>query len=154
MTPSTRFVVAVHVLTLIAYLEDEPVKSEDAAGSANTNPVVIRRITSALSKAGLVTTQPGALGGSKLTRQPEHINLLEVYRAVETSDFFAMHSQPPNSSCLVGSGIQAALADTLDEAQRALEEVLANTTLAQVLETLKAIPHRKRQLSIISKETI
>ncbi len=143
MTSSTRFVVAVHILTLIAYLEDESVTSQVAAGSVNTNPVVIRRITSALSKAGLITTQPGAAGGSKLTRQPKHINLLEVYRAVEASEFFALHSQPPNEECVVGRGIQAALTDTLDAAQHALEEVLAQTTLAQVLENLKAIPKKK-----------
>ena len=110
MTSSTRFVVAFHILTLVAYLEDESVTSQVAAGSANTNPVVIRRIASALAKAGLVTTQPGAAGGTRLTRRPERINLLEVYRAVEASEFFALHSQPPNEDCVVGRSISGSRA--------------------------------------------
>lgn len=139
MTSSTRFVVAVHVLTLMAH-EDRPITSDYAAGSANTNPAVIRRITSALSKAGLVTTQEGKAGGSKLACRPEEINLLEVFQAVETDGFFALHSQPPNAACAIGGRIQEALTGTLDEAQRALEDVLEKTTLAQVLSNLKAIP--------------
>ncbi|HEX8833320.1 MAG TPA: Rrf2 family transcriptional regulator, partial [Abditibacteriaceae bacterium] len=78
---------------------------------------------------------------AKLTRQPEEINLLEVYRAVEPRDFFALHAQPPDPTCPVGGRIQPALGGTLNEAQRALEEVLENTTLAHVLQNLKTIPH-------------
>jgi Rrf2 family protein len=141
MATSTRFVVAVHVLTLMAH-EDRPITSEYAAGSANTNPVVIRRILGSLAKAGFVATQEGKSGGSRLTRAPAEINLLEVFRAVETDGFFALHSQPPNADCVIGGHIQEALSGTLDEAQRALEDVLAKTSLAQVLTTLRAIHHK------------
>lgn len=138
MTSSSRFVVAVHVLTLMAH-EDRPVSSDYVAGSVNTNPVVIRRLVNTLAKAGFVETQEGKAGGSKLARRPEDINLLEVFRAVEGDDLFAFHAQPPNAACPIGGHIQEALIGTLDEAQRALENVLKKTTLAQVLTTLKAI---------------
>lgn len=142
MPANTRFVVAVHVLTLMAH-EDRPITSDYVAGSVNTNPVFIRRIISALSKAGFIETQEGKGGGSKLALRPEEINLLDVFRTMETEGLFALHAQPPNAACLVGGRIQQALSGTLNEAQRALEEVLAKTTLSQVLTTLRAIPHEQ-----------
>jgi DNA-binding IscR family transcriptional regulator len=44
MSTSSRFAVAVHVLTLMAWADEEPLKSEQVAESVNTNPVVIRRM--------------------------------------------------------------------------------------------------------------
>lgn len=140
MAASTRFVVAVHVLTLMAH-EDRPITSEYIAGSVNTNPVVIRRILGSLARSGFVVTQEGKSGGSRLNRSPKEINLLEVFRAVESDGFFALHSQLPNAQCVIGSHIQAALSGTLDEAQRALEDVLEKTSLEQVLATLRTIHH-------------
>ena len=46
MAANSQFAMAVHVLTVLARHKDEKVKSETVAGSVNTNPVVIRRLTS------------------------------------------------------------------------------------------------------------
>jgi len=131
---SSRFSVAVHVLSLLALQQpNELLTSEWMAGSVNTNPVVIRRILGQLKKAGLVEVRR-ASGGTFLARQPATISLLEVYRAVEVvaaDQLFHVHDKP-NLACLVGRNIQAALDDTLRQAQRALEQVLAATTLEQV----------------------
>ena len=56
MSTSSRFAVAVHILTLMAWSEDEPLKSEQVAESVNTNPVVIRRMLCELSEANLVVS--------------------------------------------------------------------------------------------------
>ena len=61
MQTSSRFAVAVHILSLMAGADDEPIKSDQMAGSVNTNPVVIRRILCSLSRAELVTSQSAAL---------------------------------------------------------------------------------------------
>src|SRR5436305_12368211 len=102
MSSSSRFAVAVHVLALLARAGDEPVKSDSIAASVNTNPVVIRRILCALGRAHLITSQPGAAGGSRLARVPEQISLRAVYRAVEGGDTFLLHRQPPTRRCVVG----------------------------------------------------
>ena len=94
MPTSSRFAVAVHVLTLLAWAGDEPLKSDYIAGSVNTNPVVIRRILCALAHAGLVTSQTGAAGGTRLARKAAEITLTEVYRAVEPRAIFALHRRP------------------------------------------------------------
>jgi Iron-dependent Transcriptional regulator len=50
---SSRFSVAVHILTLLAHEQGRALTSEYIAGSVNTNPVVIRRMLGLLSKAAL-----------------------------------------------------------------------------------------------------
>jgi Rrf2 family protein len=133
MYPSSRFAVAVHVLTVLAWKKEEPIKSERLAESVRTNPVVIRRILCALHRAELVISQTGAAGGSRLARPPGRITLLDVYRAVAGGDVFGLHHKPPSRRCLVGSHIETVLGGVLDEANAAVERVLARTTLEQVL---------------------
>ncbi len=53
---------AVHVLTLMAWADEEPLKSEQVAESVNTNTVVIRRMLCELADSKLVVTQTGAMG--------------------------------------------------------------------------------------------
>jgi DNA-binding IscR family transcriptional regulator len=98
-----------HVLTVLAYKEGEPVTSELLADSVNTNPVVIRRLMLALQEANLVETRKGAGLGSRLKRAPKSINLGEVYRAVETEELFVFPARTPNQDCPVGQCIQRAL---------------------------------------------
>ena len=132
MPKSRRFAVAVHVLTLMAWAEDEPLKSEAVADSVNTNPVVIRRIMCALARAGLVTSQTGAAGGSRLSRQPPRISLLDIYRAVEDGDAFLLHRNP-NPDCPVGMSMETVLESVLDEVNLAMEKALSRVTVADVL---------------------
>ena len=136
MKKSSRFVVAAHVLALLAYGKGDAMTSEYIAGSVNTNPVVIRRILAMLARAGLVVTQEGAGGGVRLAKPAKEIDLRTVHAAVESETIFALHPQPPNPACPVGSTIQAALEPTLDAAAEAVLTSLANTTLADVVRRL------------------
>jgi Rrf2 family protein len=130
---SSRFAVAVHILTLLAQGGGEPVTSEYIAGSVNTNPSLIRRLLLALQKAGLTTSQLGTGGGALLARPAGHITLLDVYRAVEEGEVFGMHREQPNPDCPVGRNIQAELHTRFDSATRQMEGELARTTIAQML---------------------
>jgi Rrf2 family protein len=148
MSTSSRFAVAVHVLTLMAWADDEPLKSEYVAESVNTNPVVIRRMLCELAESKLVVSQTGAMGGSKLARQPEQITLLDIYQAVESPGVFSLHRHPPNRHCPVGVNIGTVLNQVLDEVDSAVERVLANITIKDVVSRLKpcvSTPVRKRK---------
>ncbi|HST88447.1 MAG TPA: Rrf2 family transcriptional regulator [Ktedonobacterales bacterium] len=140
-TSSSRFAVAIHVLTLLTQNPDEPATSEYIAGSVNTNPVVIRRVLGGLRRAGLVRSQGGAGGGWRLARDAEAITLRDVYRAVEEDDqaVFPLHHRPPNPNCPVGRHIQRALAVHFAAATRALEDELARRTVADVLREVRAL---------------
>jgi Rrf2 family protein len=128
---NSRFSVAVHILTLLAQSQGEPVTSEYLAGSVNTNPSFIRRMLTALARAGLTTSQMGTGGGALLARSAGEITLLDVYRAVDEGEVFGLHEQP-NPACPVGRNIQAELQDRFRAATRAMEEELARTTIAQL----------------------
>ncbi|HTH17712.1 MAG TPA: Rrf2 family transcriptional regulator [Magnetospirillum sp.] len=138
MAKNCRFAVAVHVTSVLALHPEQTCTSDWIAGSVNTNPVVIRRILSALAKAGLVHSTRGSAGGSVLARDPSAITLLDIARAVEEDEEPALHHQPPNPGCPVGRTIQPVLLDVLNRAEAAREAVLAATLLSQVLERIQA----------------
>lgn len=138
MARNCRFAVAVHITAVLALNGDSPATSEWIAGSVNTNPVVIRRLLSALAKAGLVTSIRGSAGGSLLARRPEDISLLDIARAVEEDEAPALHHQPPNPACPVGRTIQPVLVRVIDRAEAAREAVLATTLLSEVVAQIRA----------------
>ena len=139
MLASCRFAVAVHALTVVAtYARGKPVCSSFVASSANTNPVVIRRLMLDLEKAGLVYSSAGRGGGFSLAREAVEITLADIYRAVEGEGIFRLHKLDPRSPCPVGNQIFAALAAPLADAEGALEETLGRTSLAAVTAKIAA----------------
>ncbi|MBB3112417.1 DNA-binding IscR family transcriptional regulator [Paenibacillus phyllosphaerae] len=130
---SSRFTVAVHILALV-HINNGNVTSDYIAASVNTNPAVIRRIMSMLSKSGLIASHPGVIG-INLQKPISAITLLDVYRAVElpeTKELFTVH-QNTNVQCMVGKEIQQALETPLTEAQRQMEQALAHTSIESVV---------------------
>ena len=96
MNTSSRFAFAVHVLALLSIQKGVPLSSDNIAGRVNTNPALIRPLLSMLSAAGLTTSQLGAGGGALLVREPDSMTLLDVYRAVDDAQLFALHREAPN----------------------------------------------------------
>ena len=137
MNVSTRFTVALHILTLLASNPGEALTSEYIAGSVNTNSVVVRRLLAFLRKAGIVSSQPGNRGGWELAVNPEKLTLKDVRRAVQEGSPFSMHSQPPNPKCPVGKNIQRALAPIYDKAEQVMEEQLSRTTIMSLLHSVQ-----------------
>jgi Rrf2 family protein len=137
MKISSRFTVAVHILSLLALEPSAHCTSEWIAGSVNTNPVVVRRIIGKLKKAGLVDVRPGA-GGAYLLKETKEITLLDIYRAVEVveeGELFQFHEQP-NPNCPVGANIQAVLEIILLRAQAAMEKILEEISLEELVNNL------------------
>jgi DNA-binding IscR family transcriptional regulator len=129
---SSRFSIAVHILSVIA-ISPQECTGDFIADSVNTNPVIIRRIIGMLKKAGLVEVRPG-VGGASLLKGSDQITLLDVYRAVEViedGELFNFHDQP-NPACPVGRNIESALRTEMVEAQTAMEMRLAQVTLDQL----------------------
>ncbi len=137
MARNCRFAVAVHAAVLLALEDGRPCTSDWIAKSVNTNPVVVRRILSALAKAGLVDSSRGSLGGSVLSRPAAEISLLDISRAVDDDPAPALHNQPPNALCPVGRGIQPVLLTVIDRMEAAREAVLAGIPLSQVVAEIR-----------------
>jgi Rrf2 family protein len=136
MNTSSRFAVAVHVLSLLATTPGT-VSSTLIAGSVNTNPVLIRRILGQLNRAGMTQSVRGTAGGALLAKSPGEINLLDVYRAVEEPGVLGLHRSDPNPDCDVGRNITRVLGGLFDRAQDAVERVIESMTLQDVLRQLK-----------------
>ncbi len=140
MLSSSRFMVAVHALSVIARMSDggRPVCSTIVAESVNTNPVVIRRLMRDLEKASLVASVTGRAGGFVLGRQPARISLADIYKAVEDESIFRMHKTDPKTKCPVGAALFKVVAEPLRSAEQALEKALATTTLDDIANQIAA----------------
>ncbi|MCB1379521.1 MAG: Rrf2 family transcriptional regulator [Alphaproteobacteria bacterium] len=133
MLSSSRFVVAIHALSVLArYAGKGPVCSAMVAQSVHTNPVVIRRLMGELERAKLVRAVAGRAGGFELDRKADDITLADVYFAVEDENVFRMHKADPNSPCPVAAQLGAVLNGPLRAAECALHTSLAKTTLRDV----------------------
>jgi Rrf2 family protein len=133
MLASSRFVVATHVLCILArHAGKGPVCSSMIASSVETNPVVIRRLMSELEKAKLVLSTAGRSGGFQLSRSADDVSLADIYEAVEDSCVFKMHQTDPDSNCPVVSQMWAALIPKLKDAEVAMAGSLRGTKLSQI----------------------
>lgn len=142
MRIANRFSIAVHILSLLGSLRDVEHTSGWMAGSIGVNPVVVRKITGMLRRAGLVRTRQG-VAGTRLARPLSATTLLDVYRAVEDeASVFSVHDRP-NPNCPVGSRIEETLTGIFTRAENAMQAQLAATTLEQVVRSLGA--GRRRQ---------
>jgi DNA-binding IscR family transcriptional regulator len=129
---ATRFAVAVHILLLLAALPPSQATSARIAESVNTNPVVVRRITRLLARAGLVTSRRGSPGAA-LARPAEAITLADVWGAVRSdARLIALHAHP-SPHCRIGCRVNAVLEPAFAEAEAALVARLSRTTLAGLL---------------------
>jgi Rrf2 family protein len=139
MAANSQFAMALHILTMLAKSGDENVKSERIAASVNTNAVVIRRLLGQLGHGDLVISQTGALGGTRLARNPEDISLCEIYKAVSCGEVFALHAKSPNQDCPIGRNIEAVLCNLQKEIDKSIGEKLGQYTLKSVIEMVDGV---------------
>ena len=140
MQIGSKFTIGIHIITALDYFKEmDRVNSEFLAGSIGVNPVIVRTVISHLREAGIVQTQRGS-SGAVLTKRLDEITLFDVYKAVGSVDeeegLFHFHEQP-NPDCPVGRNIHNVLDRHLVDAQRAMEESLRSTTLADIVEDTK-----------------
>ena len=138
MNNDTRLAVAAHILALLSFTGKEYKSSDLLARSVNTNAVVVRRLTGQLKKAGLVDVRRG-VGGTTLNRKPEDITLLDVYKAVipnPKATPFYLH-QNPCCACYIGRNIHDALEGPFAKVNKAMQDSLASTTIAEIAEFIR-----------------
>lgn len=139
MQISSRFTLAVHILTCIkTFGESTKVTSDFLASSTNANPVIVRKILGQLKKSNIVDVARGS-GGAVLAKPEGEITFLDIYKAVDcvgNGELFHFHENP-NPLCPVGRNIHAVLDDRLIKVQQAMEKELASVTLKDVLTDTK-----------------
>ncbi|MFF4490531.1 RrF2 family transcriptional regulator [Streptomyces sp. NPDC001544] len=133
---SSRSAVAIHALAMLAHRHEGSLTSAEIADSLESNPVLVRRILGRLRDAHLVWSTEGRGGGWSLARAPRDITLYDAYAAVEEGQIFSRHTRPPSRACEIGRTIGDLLDVEFQSAERALEEQLARTTIAGLLQQI------------------
>ncbi|MGC7097234.1 RrF2 family transcriptional regulator [Amycolatopsis lurida] len=136
---SSRSAVAIHALTFLARWENRSMTSAEIAESLAGNAVLVRRILGGLRDAGLVVATEGRGGGWTLARSPREITLYDAYAAVEGGPVLSRHAHPPSEACEVGRHMQALVDAEFQGAERAMEERLGRTTIAQLVQQVLAV---------------
>lgn len=136
MQISSRFTIALHILTCIEEFKNEyKITSDFLSSSINVNPVVIRRILQKLKSAGIITVARGNVGSMEINKDLKDITFYDVYKAVDCVDdegLFHFHENP-NPLCPVGRNIHNVLDKRLDAIQQAMENEMKKSTLADVI---------------------
>ena len=81
MAQNSRFGLSVRVLTVLALAPETMHTSAAIAESLKTSPVMVRRVFSALHKAGFIVQRKGPQGGAKLKVAAKSIGLGDVFAA-------------------------------------------------------------------------
>lgn len=132
-----KFSSAIHSLIMISEAET-PVNSEQIAKSVGTNPSYVRKLTTRLSKAGLIEGRKG-VSGFRLIKPADKITLLDIYKAVMETDYlhlFDIH-QNPNDECIVGRNIEPVLSNLFTDMEKQVEVRLAGMTLTDCIKAMK-----------------
>ena len=136
MQISSRFTIALHILTCIEeFKNDYKITSDFLSSSINVNPVVIRRILQKLKSAGIITVARGNVGSMEINKDLKDITFYDVYKAVDCVDdegLFHFHENP-NPLCPVGRNIHNVLDNRLNAVQKAMENEMKKSTLADVI---------------------
>lgn len=132
-----KFSSAIHTLILISEAEI-PMSSEQIANSVGTNASYIRKLTTRLSKAGIIEGRRG-VSGFTLNKKPGEITMLAIYRAVMETNavhFFDIHRNP-NDECIVGHHIKPVLSGMFQEMEENLERQLSGLTLDECINIMR-----------------
>lgn len=139
-----QFATAVHIMTALAFLKSkksnltcESLNSEQLAHSIDTNPVVVRRLLSQLSKSGLVKTSRGKTGGVTLLKDMQNITLKDIYEALEIHDPITPHNKSPQKDCPVSCSIHSIMTHVSQEAHKSLTKYLESKKLSDLVKKIK-----------------
>lgn len=130
---------AISALVELALHPDEYISSKEIANRQNIPPNFLPQIMATLGNKGWVEGVRGPGGGVKLLANPTKITVREIVETIE--------GPVAITRCLMGQGgcsqqAVCPLHNVWDKAQKAMLEVLADTTLADVVEAKKTLDQK------------
>ena len=136
----TRFSVAAHIASSLAYNPGKLLTSELLAESIRTNPAFIRRILSKMAEAGLVKTYKGKSGGVELARPATQVSLKDVYLAVSDKPMLGTPRKAAKKNCPVGCAMGRVLGDVIGGIEKSSLDYLATIHLSDLVTKIKEQP--------------
>ena len=124
--------VAVHIMTILSHHVNDEIVSEKLSDSIKAEPSFVRKVLAKLSKAGLVTSLRGRNGRIKIAKPASQISLLDIYKATEVPEVFAVHAYAEEKTCGVSCAHKKSMNMILKKAQLAFETSLKKTLLSEI----------------------
>ncbi|MFD1957879.1 RrF2 family transcriptional regulator [Paenibacillus thailandensis] len=136
---NSEFTIAVHSLVYLAYLPERMASSDMIADNVGTHSARVRKVLSALRKAGYVETREGAGGGYRLTIDPNAVTLGDIYRVMSQGSLMpGWCSGDPSMDCVVGSNMKEVMNGIFCTAEKQLENHFRGITIQDVLAQIQA----------------
>ncbi|MEZ4593593.1 MAG: Rrf2 family transcriptional regulator [Chloroflexota bacterium] len=96
------------------------------------------KILGNLAGAGIIETREGAKGGVRLALPPAEVTILDIFQAIESGKAMFRHDFELGVTGEKPTRAQGAILDILNEAEAAMHNRLAQTTIADLLAILNA----------------
>jgi Rrf2 family protein len=125
-------------MTALGDHHGEPVTSAHLTASVRAHESQVRSVLSKLVKAGLVVASRGRNGFSSLSRPANKISLLEIYKAIEAPLVFSIHEYPKEKTCRTSRTHKDAMAELLEDTQRAFESRLSQRMLSEMVKKARS----------------
>jgi DNA-binding IscR family transcriptional regulator len=135
---NNQFSVGVHIMTALGDHHGEQVTSAHLTASVRAHESQVRSVLSKLVKADLVVTSRGRNGFASLSRPANKISLLEIYKAVEAPPVFSIHGYPKEKNCRTSCTHKEAMAELLEDTQRAFETRLGQRLLSEIVKKARS----------------
>lgn len=133
---------AVHILAYLDIYQDDDLSSRAIAASIESNPSVVRSLSSDLRRAGLIESQQG-VAGAELAKDPADINLYDFFMAIN-ADHNLLHIDPKtNPKCIVGGNIQEVLTKAYEQVEDQAFEEMRQISLQNIIDQIKARQEEK-----------
>jgi Rrf2 family transcriptional regulator, repressor of oqxAB len=130
------FGLALQALVILAKDNVMTCPSAEIAVYLQSEPTLLRRILSILTKGGILDTREGRDGGYRLRRSPETITLAEVYSVLQVSAPLIYGIKDTAGTGTFGLEMNALFSELTEEMDRSLLNLLGQYTIGDWVERL------------------
>lgn len=127
---------AIHILAYLDIYHDGDLSSRAIAASIESNPSVVRALSSDLRNAGFIKSRQG-VAGAELAKDPAEINLYDIFMAID-ADHNLLHVDPKtNPQCIVGGNIQEVLTKSYQQVEDQAFIAMKKISLQSIIDQIK-----------------
>ncbi|WP_321364909.1 Rrf2 family transcriptional regulator [uncultured Celeribacter sp.] len=130
-----RFAVATHAMCVLATRGQAISSAQFISENISVSAIIIKRVMRPIVVGGYVEAVVGAVGGYRLIRDPNEINLWLILEAIQGSGPFSKRFGMPESNCDEGRAIDQVVYDLYSSLDVMIEERLRAVSLASILQS-------------------
>ena len=137
MSASTKLSSSVKALCFLAEAHPNPKTSKEIADNTGINASKLRQLLSLLSKSNIVESQQGTKGGFLLCKDPDQIDLQEIYCSIEDRKAFHLNVNKVNGNKKNNSNFNSYFLDLFGEIQMDIENKMRKISLNTIMRNLQ-----------------